>query len=83
MKVYLNNKEVPRNKILLIVDALTNEDGKKYKDRYLVKLIKNGTFKILDLNKKGIEDLVNSLERDYFYFEIMAESQILEELFDE
>jgi hypothetical protein len=43
MKVYLNNKEVPRNKILLIVDALRNEDGKKYKDRYLVKLIKNGT----------------------------------------
>ncbi|ECJ0812733.1 hypothetical protein FMQ36_23525 [Salmonella enterica] len=83
MKVYLNNKEVPRNKILLIVDVLTNEDGKKYKDRYLVKLIKNGTFKIFDLNKKGIEDLVNSLERDYFYFEIMAESQILEELFDE
>ena len=83
MKVYLNNKEVPRNKILLIVDALRNEDGKKYKDRYLVKLIKNGTFKILDLNKKGIDDLVNSLERDYFYFEIMAESQILEELFDE
>ena len=83
MKVYLNNKEVPRNKILLIVDALRNEDGKKYKDLYLVKLIKNGTFKILDLNKKGIDDLVNSLERDYFYFEIMAESQILEELFDE
>lgn len=81
MKIYLNNKEVPKNKILLIVDALTDEEGKKYKDRYVVKLIKKGTFKILDLNKKGIEDLVNSLEEEFFYFEIMAENQILEGLF--